>query len=79
MKTVELRPTFGFTCDECGTENHVFLMPAESPLMSDEERAELLERYDLEVGEIEGAFYLAPTEVTCGHCKTRFQTEAPSS
>lgn len=75
MKTVELRSTFGFTCDECGTENHVFPIPAESTVLSEEERAELMERFTFEDDNIDGAFYLAPTEVTCAHCKTRFRAK----
>lgn len=71
MDTVELHTAFMWDCNECGTEN---FERAIRPELSEEEIQEMREDFDLQEGE-EGFFLMAPKEVVCSTCGTKYQTE----
>lgn len=68
-KTVELRPAFEWTCEECGRDQFAKCIV---PEMSEEDRADLAEQ----IGEdpVDGEFLCAPEQVTCAFCGQQFTT-----
>lgn len=71
MQTVELRPAYVWTCEECAADNFVAgLVPSIDP---DAER-QLREDHNIEP-DMEGIWVYVPEEVECRKCKARFKAE----
>lgn len=70
MAFVELRPAFEWICEECGRSQFA---SAVRPSLTGKEIAELKEEQGITPWDI-GEFLAAPSEVTCEHCGTFFNT-----
>lgn len=68
MRSVELRPAFEWTCEECG---HDQFERGLVPEMSEEEADELRWDKGVDVDE-EGHWMMAPTHVECSECGAEF-------
>ena len=71
MATVELRPIFEFTCDDCGRDAFVRGVPVPAAAI-----ASGLLPEDLDPDEVLAAaedLVLAPEWVRCPHCGSRFK------
>lgn len=70
MQSVELRPAYEWTCEECGRDQFAKVV---IPEMSDEDATELANDlgFDPEDG---GRFMYIPEQVTCCFCKSQFTT-----
>lgn len=79
MATVEMRPAYQWTCEECGHEQFVEAIIEE---MSEEDRLERLKQIgtvdefaDAIPEDIEGDFVSYPDKVMCWLCNTEYDTE----
>lgn len=79
MATVEMRPAYQWTCDECGHEQFEAGIIEE---MSMEERLEhlkklgVVEEFAEEIPEdVEGEFMYFAEEVTCAECGSVYETK----
>lgn len=71
MNSVELRPAYEWTCDECGVDQFEHGIVAE---LSKEERDELAEDHGIE-HPMTGDWMIAPEEVICKWCGTTYKTQ----
>jgi hypothetical protein len=84
--TVELRPAFEFTCEECGQVSYASSRVLEREAWSEEQRyqveevfAELRRAGDLPDGaELGGHWMTSPSRVSCAHCGSDFETREMS-
>jgi hypothetical protein len=79
VRSVELKPAFGWTCDECGRWNFARAVAAEGVDKAEAE-SHLREMLNLQPYESipewhGGEFLMAPTSVTCATCGAHFSTE----
>lgn len=82
MTTVELHAAFVWTCDDCGRDNFTrgvtvapeSIDPGDLPDARNADAEAIGEWLESGGG---GDFLMAPDAVTCGHCGSRFATEAP--
>lgn len=68
MASVELRPAFEWTCEECGQDNFERGL---CPDMSEEEASELRWQHGVDIEE-QGCWMMAPTRVECSKCTAKF-------
>jgi predicted nucleic acid-binding Zn ribbon protein len=71
MKSVELRPAYQWTCEECGQDNFA---AAICPDFSEEDMQEMRDDHGIQPWET-GVWLQMPTVVTCQHCFTVFSTD----
>lgn len=71
IRTVELRPAFAWTCEECGRDQFASTIVAE---LSDEDKAALKAQFGADPFE-DGYFLTNPDEVTCPDCGATFKTQ----
>lgn len=79
-RTAELIQAFAWICDECGEENFVRAITlseeqidsCDIPPASSPEEAERIDDFLKEGGE--GKFLIAPSQVQCKECRTRYFT-----
>jgi hypothetical protein len=68
MVSVELRPAYVWTCDNCGRDQYETAVVYE---LSEEERQELKAEHGVDA-DAEGDFLACPVEVTCRACGALF-------
>jgi len=74
IPTVELHNAFFWICDDCGTDNFVRAIPVSRDKI--EADIQELDEHDREILEnVEFEWTMAPEEVVCGHCGSKFETE----
>lgn len=73
-RETELRPAFGWTCEDCGSDNY------EACLMVDltpKQTADIMRQVtgiDYDDDNFSGSFPVIPPRVTCRFCKSKFVT-----
>lgn len=65
VATIELRPAFEWTCEECGRNTYASMIRVEDP--------RVIADIEEEFGTC-GALGMAPKNVTCPHCGTQYKT-----
>lgn len=71
MKTVEMRPAYEWTCEECGKDNYERSV---IPELNDEDLQELKDEHGVNAWEA-GFFQSYPDYVVCGQCGVCFATK----
>ena len=79
---VEIHPAFMWICANCGRDNFERLISIEKESLSDKDKEEIIEDFELEgPDELEEilssgkSFSLAPAEVKCDYCSSSFETD----
>jgi transcription elongation factor Elf1 len=76
-RTVELHVAYVFTCEDCGRDSFVRSTVLEPGSVNIDDFPDNEEIRDWIEAVGTGNFCTIPTEVTCSHCGTKFDTEDP--